>query len=117
MSRRQRALPALLTAALWTVTVASCVHAPQLTAQQRAIPIEEANPGVIARLKKDCTPVGNVEFVPDADAARRRADEQQAQMVLKVLWLNGDKSFNAQFWQCPSARAERERGESTRTEG
>jgi hypothetical protein len=97
--------------------VPACVQAPPLTAEQSAIRVEEANPDVIARLKKDCTPVGNVEFVPDADAARRRADEQQAQVVLKVLWLNGDKSFNAQFWQCPSARAERERGEATRTEG
>jgi hypothetical protein len=113
----QRVLPAFLTVVLGTATLPSCLHAPALTAEQRNIPIEEANPAVIARLKKDCTPLGNVEFVPDADVARRRADEQGAQLVLKVLWVNGDEGFNAQFWRCPSARAGLQRGDSARSEG
>ena len=113
----QRVLPAFLSVVLWTATVPSCVHAPALTAEQRSIRIEEANPAVIARLKKDCTPVGNVEFMPNADAARRRADEQEAQAVLKVLWVNGDEGFNAQFWRCPTARAGLQRGDSARSEG
>ncbi|MBN1612159.1 MAG: hypothetical protein JW940_36345 [Polyangiaceae bacterium] len=117
MRRRKRTLPACLTVALCTAAVTSCVHAPPLTAAQRAIRIEQADPAVIARLKDDCTPVGAVEFVPDADAARRRADEQQAQVVLKVMWINGDKGFNAQFWQCPAAHAELRRDPSTRSEG